>query len=161
MAKDVVLFKVINRIMRSLSLNLCKIILITKKISFVLFEGCKDQIEVIVDADGSPWFKRAHVGKFLEITNIKTSTGGKGLREEMRERPAIPTVRTTYPWSGPKDQQNKTDIFLSAYGVMHVIVRSKKPKGKGLREWVMRDIKAMAPKNHILGDIVRRGFNGS
>ena len=40
-------------------------------------------------------------------------------------------------WSGPKDQQNKTDIFLSVYGVMHVIIRSKKSKGKEMKEWMI------------------------
>ena len=28
------------------------------------------------------------------------------------------TVNNPYPCPGPKDQQNKTDIFFSAYGVM-------------------------------------------
>ena len=64
--------------------------------------------------------------KFLEITDIKASTRSEELREEMRERLAIPTGWITPPWSGPKDQQNKTDIFLSVYGVLYVIVRSKK-----------------------------------
>ena len=48
--------------------------------------------------------------------------------------------------SGPKDQQRKTDVFISVYGVMHVIVNSRKSKGIELREWIMRDV-------------VPRGFN--
>ena len=49
-------------------------------------------------------------------------------------------VRTTGGWSGPKGEQNKTDIFLSVYGVMHVIVNSKKFRGKILKEWIMKDV---------------------
>ena len=49
----------------------------------------------------------------------------KGLdKQEMVRRDA--TVTNPYPWSGPKDQQNKTAIFLSVYGAFYVIVRSKK-----------------------------------
>ena len=40
-----------------------------------------------------------------------------------------PTRRTTPGWSGRKDQQNKTDKFLSVYGVMYVIVNFRKDKG--------------------------------
>ena len=36
------------------------------------------------------------------------------------------TVSNPYPWSWPKDEQNKTDIFLLVYGVFYVIVRIKK-----------------------------------
>ena len=97
-------------------------------------------IETLFDDQNQPWLKRAYVGKFLEITDIKASTKSEELREEMRERLTIPTGWITPPWSGPKDQQNKTDIFLSVYGAFYVIVRSKKPKRKELREWVMRDI---------------------
>ena len=49
-------------------------------------------------------------------------------------------------WSGPKDHQNMTDKSLSVFGVMYVIIKSKKPKGK-------------APKKHVLKDIVPRGFD--
>ena len=40
-----------------------------------------------------------------------------------------PTRRTAPGWSGRKDQQNKTDKFLSVYGVMYVIVNFRKDKG--------------------------------
>ena len=68
--------------------------------------------------------------------------------QEMLERDDIKAmVSNPYPWPGPKDHQNKTDKFLSLLGVMHVIVKSKKNKGKAL-------------KKHILKDIVPRGFDG-
>ena len=107
----------------------------------VLFEAVSaGTIETLFDRENQPWFKRAHVGKFLEIIDIKASTRREELREEMRERLAIPTGWITPPWSGPKDHQNKTNIFLSVYGVMHVIVGSKKEKVKELKDYILKDI---------------------
>ena len=42
-------------------------------------------------------------------------------------------------WFGPKDQQNKTDKLLSVFGVMYVIVNSRKSKGKVLKEDIPKD----------------------
>ena len=55
-------------------------------------------------------------------------------------------VSNPYPCPGPKDHQNKTDEFLSFFGDKHVIIKSRKDKGKAL-------------KQHILKDIVPRGFD--
>ena len=51
-----------------------------------------------------------------------------------------PTYTTAAGWSGPKDQQNKTDKFLSVFGVMYVTVKSQKDKGKALKELILKDI---------------------
>ena len=56
------------------------------------------------------------------------------------------TYTTATGWSGPKDHENKTDKFLSTFGVMYAIVKSQRDKGKVLRK-------------HILKDIVPRGFD--
>ena len=56
------------------------------------------------------------------------------------------TVNNPYPWPGPKDHQNITDKFLSVFGIMYVIIKSQKDKGKTL-------------KKHILKDIVPPGFD--
>ena len=40
------------------------------------------------------------------------------------------TVNNPYPWPNPRDEQNKADVFLVAYGVIYVIIKSKRPKGK-------------------------------
>ena len=37
---------------------------------------------------------------------------------------------TTLVWSGPENQQNKTDMFLSIYGVIYTIMSSRKHEGK-------------------------------
>ena len=107
--------------------------------SVVLFDGLQSQIEVIIDTERNPWFKRAHVGELLGQKKVLMSIEGLDKQEMVRRDDMDATVSNPYPWSGPKDQQNKTDIFLSVYGVFYVIVRSKNPKGKELREWVMRD----------------------
>ena len=97
-------------------------------------------IEVQNDEEDRPWFKRAHVGKFLGLKHIHTSLEGLDSAESKSRSVFRPTCRTTASWSGPKGEQNKTDIFLSVYGVMHVIVNSRKSKGKILKEWVMKDV---------------------
>ena len=97
-------------------------------------------IEVLQDENDQPWFKRAHVGKFLTIQNLAMSVEMLDICEMCTRNNFEPTLSNPYSWSGPKDQQNRTDIFLSVYGVMHVIIRSRKDKGKELKEWIMRDI---------------------
>ena len=106
------------------------------------------KIEILYDDQNQPWFKRAHVGKFLDIAHIDTSTT-KLTDEDKKSRGLLQSDSTpcsTGGWSGPKEQQNKTDIFLSVYGVMYVIVGSRKSKGKEL-------------KHHILTDVIPRGLN--
>lgn len=41
-------------------------------------------------------------------------------------------------WSGPKNQQNKTDKFLSLTGTLYVLVDSGKSKGKVLKEQILK-----------------------
>ena len=103
-------------------------------------------IEVFVDSEEQNWLKRAHVEKFLGIEDIRTSLNGLENGEMRTRQELVPTRRSTPGWSGPKDQQNKTDKFLSVYGVMYTIAYSWKDKGKALKE-------------HILKDIVPRGFD--
>ena len=103
-------------------------------------------IEVFVDSEEQNWFKRAHVRKFLGLENIRTSLNDLDKCEMLIRPELVPTRRSTSPWPGPKDQQNKTEKFLSAFGVMQVIVNSKKDKVKALKE-------------HILKDLVSRGLD--
>ena len=101
-------------------------------------------IEVFVDSEEQNWFKRAHMGKYLGLGNIRTSLNDLDKCEILIRKELIPTQRGTSLWRGPKDQQNKTNKFLSVFGFVYVIVNSKKDKGKAL-------------KDHILEDIVPRG----
>ena len=98
-----------------------------------------EDIEVLIDCDNKPWFKRAHVGAFLGLEDIRTSVRNlEGddfcTREQLGARHSMPG------WSGPKEQQNKTDVFLSVYGVMHVIIISQKERGKELKEFIFNII---------------------
>ena len=97
-------------------------------------------IEVVVDGEEQNWFKRAHVDKLLGLPQIEKSL--VALDEcEIRTRNGFdPTHITATGWSGPKNHQNKTDKFLSLFGVMYFIVKSKKDKGKALKEYILKDI---------------------
>ena len=105
-----------------------------------------DCIEVFVDNKEQSWFKRAHVGKYLGIENIQISMNDFEKCEILTTQELVPTRCNTSLWSGPKGHQNKTDKFLSVFGVMYVIVNSKKDKDKAL-------------KDHILKEIVPRGLD--
>ena len=97
-------------------------------------------IEVSVDTEKQNWFKRTHVGKFLGIENIRTSLNDLDNCEMLTRQELVPTRRGTPGWSGPKDQQNKVDKFLSFFGLMYVTVNSKKDKGKTLKEHILKGI---------------------
>ena len=73
-------------------------------------------IEVFVNCEEQNWFKRAHEGKFLGIEDIRTSLNALEKCEILTRQELIPTQRGTPDWSGPKDQQNKTDKFLNLWG---------------------------------------------
>ena len=97
-------------------------------------------IEVLFDEQNQPWFKRAHVGKYLGHAHINTSLEGLN-SVESRPRSAFgASYRTTVGWSGAKCEQCKTDVFLSIYGVMHVVVNCRKSKGKELKNWILIDV---------------------
>ena len=103
-------------------------------------------IEVLVDSEGDNWFKQAHVGKLLGLAKILMSVEVLDTQEMSRRDDIKAIVSNPYPWSGPKDHQNKKDKFLSVFEVMYVIVKSRKDKGKALKE-------------HIPKGIVPRGFD--
>ena len=68
---------------------------------------------VFVDCEEQNWFKRAHVGKFLGIEDIRTSLNGLEKCEILTRQELVPTRRTTPSWSGPKDQHTRWKIPLS------------------------------------------------
>ena len=103
-------------------------------------------IEGFVDSEEQNWFKRAQMGKFLGVEDIRTSLNGLAKCKILTRQELIPIRHGSPGWPGPKGQQNKTNKFLSFFGVIYVIVNSKKDKGKVLKE-------------HILKDIVPRGFD--
>ena len=60
-------------------------------------------IEVFVDSEEQNWFKRAHMGKFLGIENIRTSLNELENCEMLTWQELVPTQRSTLGWPGPKD----------------------------------------------------------
>ena len=86
------------------------------------------------------------MGKFLGLPQIEKSLVGLYKCEIRARNDFDPSHSTATGWPEPKDQQNKTDKFLSVFGVLYVIVNSWKDKGKVLKE-------------HILKDIIPRGFD--
>ena len=101
--------------------------------------GLKD-IVVFVVSEEPNWLKQTHVGKFLGLEDNRTSLNDLEKCEILTRQELVPTRRSTLGWSGNKDQQNKTDKFLLVYGVMYVIVNSRKDKGKALKEHILRNI---------------------
>ena len=103
-------------------------------------------MEALVDSEEQNWSKRAHVETFLGLSHIDTAVDGLDKCEMLARNDIEATPHGTGVWSGPKDHQNKKDKFLSVFGVMYIIIKSQKDKGKAL-------------KKHILKDIVPGGFN--
>ena len=99
-----------------------------------------NDIEMLVDSEEQNWFKRAHVGKSLGLENIRTSLNDLDKCEILTKQELIPTRRSTSPWPGPKDQQSNTDKFFSFFGVIYVIVNSKRDNGKALKDNILKDI---------------------
>ena len=95
---------------------------------------------MFVDSDEQKWFKRAHVGKFLETEDIWTSLNDLEKCEILIRQELVPTRRGTPGWHDPKNQQNKTDKFLSFFEVMNAFVNFQKDKGKALKKHIMKDI---------------------
>jgi len=108
--------------------------------SYLVAADLWNRIEVLVDEKDRSWFKRAHIEKCLQIKHIDTSLSKVNKCEMIARRELRPTLPSTGGWSGPKDQQNKTDIFLSEYALMHVIVNSKKHLAIELKEWLLRQV---------------------
>ena len=99
-------------------------------------------IQVLVDSEEQDCFKRAHVGKSLRLSQIEKSLVGLEMCETRARNYFDPTHTTTTCWSGSQDQKNKTDKFLSFFGVMYAIVSSWKDKGKALKDIVPRGFNA-------------------
>ena len=61
-------------------------------------------IEVFVDSEEQNWFKRAHVGKFLGIEDIRTSLNVLEKCEILTRQVLVPNWRNTQVCPGPKDE---------------------------------------------------------
>ena len=102
-------------------------------------------IEVVVDNKKQNWCKRAHVGRYLGIARIITSTA-KLSEEDARSRNFLQAEGGIRSIGPPREHAQDHDIFISLTGTLYITVNSQKDKGKAL-------------KRHILKDIIPRGFD--
>ena len=102
-------------------------------------------IEVLVDSEEQNWFKQAHMGWFLGIAPIITSTD-KLSEEDIRSRAFLQAKGRIHGIEPSREDAQDHDIFISLTCSLYVTVNSRKDKGKAL-------------KKHILKDIVPRGFD--
>ena len=88
-------------------------------------------IEILTDAEGSPHFKRADLGRFLGIVDVKatyrdTSTVSRKL---LSNGVGLPH---------PSQRRNDHDAFVDLDGALKIVVRSKKSKAVELVKWLTR-----------------------
>ena len=88
-------------------------------------------IEVLSDATGAPCFKRADLGRFLGLVDVKatyrdTSTVSRKLLSNGVISPH------------PSQRQNDHDAFVSLDAALEIVVRSRKPKAVKLVKWLTR-----------------------
>ena len=108
-------------------------------------EECSlNDIEVLVGTKEQNWFKRAHVEKFLGLSHNHRSTI-KLADEDQKTRAFLQAEGGCHNVTSREGTQDH-DIFISLTGGLYVAVNSKKDKGKALKE-------------HILKDILPRGFD--
>ena len=86
-------------------------------------------IEVLSDATGAPCFKRADLGRFLGLVDVKatyrdTSTVSRKLLSNGVISPH------------PLQRQNDHDAFVDLEGALDIVVRSRKPKAVKLVKWL-------------------------
>ena len=102
-------------------------------------------IEVLVDKKEQNWFKRTHIGQYLGIAPIITSTA-KLSEEDIRSRAFLQTEGGIHSIEPPREDAQDHDIFISLTGALYVTVNPQKEKDRAL-------------KKHILKDIVPLGFD--
>ena len=97
-----------------------------RKMSIALFNAVPTgAIEVLSDAEGLPHFKRADLGRFLGLVNVKAT---------YRELKTISRKALFKTGDTPLRGQNDHNVFLTLDGAMEIIVRSNKPKAIDILE---------------------------
>ena len=87
-------------------------------------------IEVLNDATGAPYFKRADLGRFLGLARIKDMFGNvKTTSRRCIDGAAL---------HSPSQRQNDHDAFVDLEAALEIVVRSRKPKAFELTKWLAR-----------------------
>ena len=92
-------------------------------------------IEVLSDANDAPHFKRADLGRFLGIVDIKTSM--RNLNVATKSRSEI-VAEGEYTILSLGKSKNSHDAFVDLEAALEIVVRSKKPKAIELVKWLTR-----------------------
>ena len=90
-------------------------------------------IEVLSDATGAPHFKRADLGRFLGIVDMRHSF------ENVATKPRSQLIRQGGVGAPTLLQsQNNHDVFVDLDAALEIVVRSRKPKAVELTKWLTR-----------------------
>ena len=90
-------------------------------------------IEVLTDATSAPRFKRADLGRFLGMANIRSRFND--IATVSRSEIAAGGVGPGYTLL---QGQNDHDAFVDLEGALEIVVRSRKPKAVELTKWLTR-----------------------
>ena len=104
-------------------------------------------IEVLSDANGAPHFKRADLGRFLGIVDVRHNF--KNIAAKSRSGICKPGGVGTPSRSGTYGGgKNSHDAFVDLDGALEIVVRSKKPKAVKLVKWLTRKGVEKAAEEH-------------
>ena len=90
-------------------------------------------IEVLTDATGAPWFKRADLGRFLRIVDVRHNF--KNIATVSRSEIAAEGGSGT---PSLLQSQNDHDVFVDLEAALEIVVRSRKPRAVELTKWLTR-----------------------
>ena len=94
--------------------------------------------EILVDIIEQNLFKRAHVGKFLGLVHIHSSTA-RLADEDQKTRASLKAEGGCHDATPPTEYAQDHDIFISLTGALYVVVNSQKDKGKVLKKHILKD----------------------
>ena len=90
-------------------------------------------IEVLSDANDAPHFKRADLGRFLGIVDVRHNF--KNIATKSRSEIAVRGGGCT---PSLLQSQNDHDAFVDLEAALEIVVRSRKPKAVELTKWLTR-----------------------
>ena len=90
-------------------------------------------IEVLSDANDAPHFKRADLGRFLGIVDVRHNF--KNIATKSRSEIAVRGGGCT---PSLLQSQNDHDAFVDLEAALEIVVRSRKPKAVELSKWLTR-----------------------
>jgi len=88
------------------------------------FDFSGQQVRVVTDEQGEPWFVAADVGHVLELGNVHSSLN---LLDD--DETALHTMETGHRVS-----------IVNESGLYSLVLRSRKPEAKAFKRWITRDV---------------------